>query len=209
MISYVLFPFSIIVLCSIIIIIVLYSVSISFLLFSLFSPFEFKFLSTKNPCKTSIHWRSSPHFLAHVSTLVPSPNHCSYQLQYVVLICDKYSTFFCTSALFSLHLPHPHCINFVCIVSTALFISVSHCLALLHCSSCISAHFWLHFLYFAVFHTLCFLCFHHISSRNIGTLRLCLRHFLHICTHITKSLFCVPTLVFIDHTLYLHTTQMY
>ena len=115
MISYVLFPFSIIVLCSIIIIIVLYSVSISFLFFSLFSPFEFKFLSTKNPCKTSIHWRSSPHFLAHVSTLVPSPNHCSYQLQYVVLICDKYSTFFCTSALFSLHLPHPHCIIYKCL----------------------------------------------------------------------------------------------
>ena len=82
-------------------------------------------------------------------------------------------------------------------------------MALLHYSPCISTYFQLHFPYLTTFCTLHFPSFHCTSSRNIGTLRLCLRHSLHTHTYITKSLFCVPTLVFIDHISCLHTTQMY
>jgi len=110
---------------------------------------------------------------------------------------------------FSVLWPCSHCIHFVCVASTALFINVPHHLALLCYSPCVSTYFRPHFPHLAMFCTLHFPHFHHTLSRNIRTLRLCLRHSLHTCTHITKSLFCIPTPVFIDHTLYLHTTQMY
>jgi len=108
----------------------------------------------------------------------------------------------CLSAIkiphFSVFLPCSHCvyliltINFVCIASTALFISVPHCLTLLHYSPCVSAYFCPHFPYLTALHTSHFPHFYCTLSSNIRTPRLCLRHSLHTHTHITKSLFCVP-----------------
>jgi hypothetical protein len=97
-----------------------------------------------------------------------------------------------------------NCINFVCIASTALFISVPHHLALLCCSPCVSAYFQRHFLFCTLSCTVCFLHFlhfHHTSSRKLRTLGLCLRHSLHTCTYITKSLLWCSLITFHTHTL--------
>ena len=129
----------------------------------------------------------------HISTSVPSPNHYPHQLQYVALICDKNSAFFHTSVWFSLCLPHPHCVNFVCVVSTALFISVP---CLLHscdtppafphifdCIFCTSLHFTL--CIFCVFIALC-----PGTSEHLG----CVWDILYALTHILLSLcFVFPT----------------
>ena len=151
-------------------------------LFSLFFPFEFKFLSTKTPVNHGFKKEEVPPcFPVCILISFPSPNCCPHQLQYLVLLCDKNSTFFHTSDLFSLCFPHSHWVNFVCVVSTP------HHSALLWYSPCVSMCFD------CIFHTflcsaLCVFCL--FTVLHPGTLEHlgCVWDILYALAHILLSL---------------------